>query len=77
MSKLKAVVSLTIDDCFAVHDIRIVQGAETVFVAMPSRKTPDGEFKDIVHPINSQAREEICSTILAAYEEALKNKDAE
>lgn len=52
--KLKGVASLVIDGCFAVHDIKIVEGEGGVFVAMPSRKTPDGEYKDIVHPINSQ-----------------------
>ena len=55
--KLKGVASLVIDGCFAVHDIKIVEGEGGVFVAMPSRKTPDGEYKDIVHPINSQTRE--------------------
>lgn len=71
-SKLKAVASITIDDCFVVHDIKVVQGAESLFISMPSRKTPDGEFKDIVHPINTATREKICSAIFEAYENAKK-----
>ena len=50
--KMKAVVSITIDDAFVVHDIKVIEGQEKLFIAMPSRKTPDGEFKDIAHPIN-------------------------
>lgn len=69
--KLKAVASVIIDDCFAVHDIKIISGAEGEFIAMPSRKTPDGEFKDIVHPINTETREMLRSKVLAAYKEAL------
>lgn len=69
-SKLKAVASITIDDCFVVHDIKVVQGAESLFISMPSRKTPDGEFKDIVHPINTETREMIKSAVLEAYEKA-------
>ncbi|MBP3390000.1 MAG: septation regulator SpoVG, partial [Clostridia bacterium] len=58
-SKLKAVASITIDECFVVHDIKIVQGPESLFISMPSRKTPEGEFKDIAHPINTPTREKI------------------
>lgn len=68
-SKLKGVVSVVIDDCFAVHDIKIIMGTEGVFVAMPSKKTPDGEFKDIVHPINSETRAIFTEAIIAAYNE--------
>jgi len=71
-SKLKAVASMTIDECFVVHDIKVVQGTESLFVSMPSRKTPDGEFKDIVHPINTPTRDMISAAILKAYEEAEK-----
>ncbi|MDD4816154.1 MAG: septation regulator SpoVG [Clostridia bacterium] len=71
-SKLKAVASMTIDECFVVHDIKVVQGTESLFVSMPSRKTPDGEFKDIVHPINTPTRDKISAAILKAYEEAEK-----
>lgn len=70
-SKLKAVASLTIDECFVVHDIKIIQGSEGIFISMPSRKTPDGEYKDIVHPINTPTREMIRDAVLAEYEKAL------
>ncbi len=69
--KLKAVASLVIDDCFAVHDIKIVSGEGGAFIAMPSRKTPDGDYKDIVHPINSETRALFKNTIIEAYELAL------
>lgn len=72
-SKLKAVASITIDNCFVVHDIKIIQGAEKLFISMPNRKTPDGEFKDIVHAINNETREMICSIIFDAYEKAEKD----
>ena len=68
--KMKAVVSITIDDEFVVHDIKVIEGQNGLFIAMPSRKTPDGEFKDIAHPINTETREKIQNAILAAYEEA-------
>ena len=70
--KLKAVASMTIDDCFVVHDIKVIQGNEGYFISMPSRKTPDGEYKDIVHPINTETREQIRDAVLKAYEEAEK-----
>ena len=76
-SKLKAVVDITIDNCFAVHDIKIINGEKGLFVSMPNRKTPDGEFKDIAHPINTETREFLVKTIFNAYEEALKNVDSE
>lgn len=69
--KMKAVVSITLDDCFVVHDIKVIEGQEKLFIAMPSRKTPEGEFKDIAHPINTETRELLETKILAAYEEAL------
>lgn len=72
--KLKGVASLVIDGCFAVHDIKIVEGEGGVFVAMPSRKTPDGEYKDIVHPINSQTRELFKNKVLEAYRLALEEE---
>jgi stage V sporulation protein G len=67
-SKLKAVASITIDDCFVIHDIKVIEGSEGNFIAMPSRKTADGEYKDIAHPINTETREELIKTILAAFE---------
>lgn len=71
-SKLKAVASITIDECFVVHDIKVIEGSQGYFIAMPSRKTPDGEYKDIVHPLNTETREEIRTAILAEFETALK-----
>lgn len=76
-SKLKAVASMTIEDCFVVHDIKIIQGTENVFISMPSRKTPDGEYKDIVHPINTPTREMIRDAILAQYEKVLSEEPTE
>ena len=70
-SKLKAVASIIIDDCLAIHDIKIIEGDNGEFIAMPSRKTPNGEFKDITHPINSQTREVMREAILAAYQRHL------
>ncbi len=75
--KMRAVVSVTFDDAFVVHDIKIIEGNDKMFVAMPSRKTPTGEFKDIVHPITAAAREELHNAIMARYEEYLKEDHAE
>ena len=68
-SKLKAVASVTFDDCFVVHDIKVIEGAEGYFIAMPSRKTGEGEYKDIAHPIKTETREELIKVILSAFEE--------
>jgi len=68
---MKAVVSITFDDEFVVHDIRIIEGQNGMFVAMPSRRTSDGQFKDIAHPINSETRAKIQSTILQRYQETV------
>ena len=76
-AKLKAVASITIDECIVVHDIKIINGEKGLFVSMPSRKTPDGEYKDIVHPINTETREVLVKAIFAAYEEALKEAPVE
>ncbi len=72
-SKLKAVASVTFDDCFVVHDIKVIEGNEGCFIAMPSRKTADGEYKDIAHPIKTETREELIKTILKAFEETKLN----
>lgn len=72
--KMKAIVSVTFDDEFVVHDIKIIEGQNGLFIAMPSRKTPDGEFKDIAHPINTETRERIQSSILSAYEKAVEEE---
>ena len=69
--KMKAVVSITFDDSFVVHDVKVVEGSNGLFVAMPSRKTPEGEFRDIAHPISSDSREIIQSAVLKAYQEAI------
>lgn len=69
-SKLKAVASVTIDDCFVVHDIKIIQGESALFIAMPSKKTKEGEYKDIAHPINPETRQELSEAILKAYDAA-------
>lgn len=66
---MKAVASVTFDDEFVVHDIKIIQGHNGCFIAMPSRKTPNGDFKDIAHSINSTTREKIQSAILQRYQE--------
>ena len=75
-SKLKAVASITLDDCFVVHDIKVIEGSEGYFIAMPSRKTGEGEYKDVAHPIKTETREEIIKVILNAFEEE-KVKPAE
>lgn len=69
--KMKAVVSITIDEEFVVHDIKIIEGEKSLFIAMPSRKAADGEYRDIAHPINSGTRERIQKLILEKYEETL------
>ena len=69
--KMKAIVSITIDDEFAVHDIKVIEGEKGLFIAMPSRKTADGEYRDIAHPINAETREKIQKLILEQFETAL------
>lgn len=69
--KMKAVVSVTFDDAFVVHDVKVVEGMNGIFVAMPSRKTSEGEFRDIAHPISAAAREVIQTAVLKAYQEAI------
>lgn len=68
--RMKAIASITIDNEFVVHDIRVIDGNNGMFVAMPSKRTPDGEFRDIAHPISSATREKIQSAVLAEYESA-------
>ena len=70
-SKMKAIVSVTFDNCLVVHDIKVIEGADKLFVAMPSRKTPEGEYKDIAHPINTDMRESLEHSILEKYQTAL------
>ncbi|MCL6580601.1 MAG: septation regulator SpoVG [Firmicutes bacterium] len=68
--RMKAVASVTLDGEFVIHDVRVVEGHNGLFVAMPSRKTPDGEFRDIAHPITPDARERVQTAVLKAYGEA-------
>lgn len=70
--KMKAVVSITLDDVFVVHDIKVIEGDKGLFIAMPSKKATDGEYRDIAHPINSDTRESIQRLILERYESALE-----
>lgn len=70
--RMKAVVSVTFDDAFVVHDIKVIEGQDKLFIAMPSRKTPEGDFKDIAHPINAETSEILHSSILKKYQEILE-----
>lgn len=74
--KMKAIVSVTFENQFVVHDIKVIEGQNGLFIAMPSRKTPDGEFKDIAHPINTETREQIQKAILNEYEK-VKNLEVQ
>lgn len=75
--KMKAVVSITIDEEFVVHDIKVIEGEKGLFIAMPSRKATDGEYRDIAHPINSGTRDMIQTLILGKYQEMLDAEPAE
>ena len=68
--KMKAIVSVTLDDEFVVHDIKVIDGERGLFIAMPSKKSTDGEYRDIAHPINSDMRKVLQDTILEAYDKA-------
>ncbi len=74
--KMKAIVSITIDNEFVVHDIKVIEGEKGLFIAMPSKKATDGEYRDIAHPINSETREGIQRIILESYEQALSEPDS-
>ena len=76
-SKMKAIVSITIDDEFVVHDIKVIEGEKGLFSAMPSKKANDGEYRDIAHPINSDTRDRIQKIILDSYDKALLESDDE
>lgn len=73
--KMKAIVSITLDNEFVVHDIKVIEGENGLFIAMPSRKTPNGEFKDIAHPISTDVRQKFQSEILKHYNIALNEKE--
>ena len=72
--QLKAIVSITLDNEFVVHDIKVIEGEKGLFIAMPSKKSTDGEFRDIAHPINSSTREAIQSIILDRYQKSLEEE---
>ena len=73
--KMKAVASVTFDNAFVVHDIKVIEGVEKLFTAMPSRRTPENEFKDIAHPINSEMREMLEQAIIDKYNETLLSEE--
>lgn len=73
--KMKAVVSITFDNAFVVHDIKVIEGEKGLFIAMPSRKAADGEYRDIAHPINSDTRDAIQNMVLKEYEEMLNKAE--
>ena len=75
--KMKAIVSITIDNVFVVHDIKVIEGEKGLFIAMPSKKATDGEYRDIAHPINSATRDTIQKIIMEKYEQALLEPDTE
>ncbi|MCI8548987.1 MAG: septation regulator SpoVG [Lachnospiraceae bacterium] len=75
--KMKAIVSITLDNEFVVHDIKVIEGEKGMFIAMPSRKAADGEYRDIAHPINSDTRDKIQGIILAKYETTLLEAEEE
>ena len=75
--RIKAIVSITIDNEFVVHDIKVIEGDKGLFIAMPSKKAADGEYRDIAHPISSATRESLQSIILERYEQALLETDEE
>lgn len=75
--KMKAIVSMTLDNEFVVHDIKVIEGEKGLFIAMPSRKSADGEFRDIAHPINSDTRDKIQTVILEKYQSVLLTEAVE
>ncbi len=76
-NKLKAFASITIDNCFVIRGLKIIEGAKGVFVAMPSRKRPDGTYQDVAHPINNETRDWMEGLIITAYKEELVNAETE
>ena len=69
-SKMKAIASITFDDCFAIHDVKVIENNDKIFVAMPNKRLKDGTFKDVAHPINFEARQNIESKVIEAYNDA-------
>lgn len=75
--KMRAIVSITLDDEFVIHDIKVIEGDKGLFIAMPSKKATDGEYRDIAHPINSSTRDRIQTIILERYQKALTEPEGE
>ena len=75
--KMKAIVSITLDNEFVIHDIKVIEGEKGLFIAMPSKKASDGEYRDIAHPINSDTRDHMQKVILEAYEKSLSEPEME
>ena len=75
--KMKAVVSITIDNEFVVHDIKVIEGDKGLFIAMPSKKATDGEYRDIAHPINSETRDKLQQVILERFEQTMAEEETE
>ena len=73
--RLRAVVAITIDDAFVVHDIKVIEGDDHLYIAMPSRQSPDGVFRDIAHPINATVREQIQAMVLKKYHEVVRSTE--
>lgn len=76
-AKLKAYADVTFEECFVIHGLKVIDGQKGMFVAMPSRKMPDGEYKDIAHPITPELRKEITDSIIAKYNETIANAEVE
>jgi stage V sporulation protein G len=76
-NKLKAFASITLDNCFVIRGLKVIEGTKGVFVAMPSRKRPDGTYQDVAHPINNETRDWMEERIVSAYKEELKNAETE
>lgn len=72
-NKMKAIVSITFDNEFVVHDVKVIDGNNGLFIAMPSRRTPEGEFKDIVHPVNAEFRNKLSAAVLAKYKSTIES----
>lgn len=75
--KMKAIVSVTFDEEIVIHDIKVIEGTESLFIAMPSVKLPNGEFRDIAHPINAEARKKVENAVFAEYEKCLNEIEPE
>ena len=75
-SRMKGIASILLDDCFAIHDIRIIEGDKGLFIAMPSRKTPNGEYRDIAHPITPECRKMFEDAILEEYNNELNKEES-